>query len=245
MSSLTKTELIDNSTTSLALDAQYICNKTPVSRDAFKHLLYPIKQLPAFRTALQASSDDDKRIAQYVVTNEKKLLIAREGTPSASTPGHRDMSHGPVIAAGHIFFNAAGDVVGLSNESDDFEELTVHSMLWPVLILHLTNTPLATPFIIIPSIIDKHGFNTPGEFELTRADRIQLADKLAPSLSQALLETNQDDVIITREHGSKKHHLSQANAPMSSNREIFFPFKKQQKTNHDVGLTAIECGIGG
>ena len=236
MSSLTKAELIDHSATFLAHRTHYISHKAPFPRETFKHFLFPVKKLSALQTNRH---DDDKRIAQYVVTTQKTLLIAREGTPSSSTPSHQDMSHGHVLAAGHIFFNAANEVVGLSNESDDFEELSVHSMLWPVLILHLTGTTLATPFILIPSVIDNDGFNTSGEFELTRADRIMLTEKLSPRFCQAIQNANQAEAIIIREHLSKKHLVSTANTPHSSHREIFFPFKKQQ-TNSETRLAAIE-----
>ena len=253
MSSLTKTELINNSAVSLALETQYSCHTTRAPRDTFKHTLYPIKQLPAFQTALQASRDGDKRIAQYIVTNKKQMLIAREGTPSASIPGHQDMDNAPVLAAGHIFFNAAGEVVGLSNESDDFKALEVDSMLWPVIILNLLKIPLATPFIIIPSTLDldkTDSISTTGEFELTLTDRLTLTENLSSNLREDILKANQNDMIITREHLSEQRRQQQVrlytvltdNAP-SQTHGRFFPSppasKKRKHYDHEDGF-AIE-----
>jgi hypothetical protein len=236
--SLTKVEFI-HSATSLLHETQYSCqSKTDVVLLCFKHCLYPIKQLPAFLSALQASNEDI-RIARYIVTHKKQLLLAREGHPSASIPGHQHMTDSSILAAGRIFFNAQGEIVGLSNESEDFPTLALQSMLWPVLILHFMHVPLTTPFLVIPYADTQTGdVHLLHQFELTLTDRFNITSLLPESFCHNLIAANQHETTLIRKQKQNLHSHKYA-----LNREVLFQRSphRQPHYHEEVPVLPVEC----
>lgn len=232
---LTKTELIRQFKQSLVDKIQYESTHPLPIRDTSKHQIYSVEQLSALQASLQNSGVDDGRLAKYVISHKKKMLLARAGERSASIPGHVDMSSGPMLAAGYIFFNDSGDVTGLSSEVTElilepnnptvFNELNMHSMLWPVLILSLAKIPMAESF----SLISSHG-----ELALTSAERSALISTIPLTLGRALVKANQEAI--------------PKRTPISTNRAILFPMpsafnKNSQHQRYDeTHLTTLECG---
>ena len=232
---LTKTELIRQFKQSLVDKIQYGSTLPQPLRDTSKHQIYSVEQLSVLQSSLHNSGVDDARLAKYVVTHKKKILLARAGERSASIPGHVDMSSGPMLAAGYIFFNDFGDITGLSSEVTDlilernnptvFNELNMHSMLWPVLILSLAKMPMAESF----SLISSHG-----ELALTSAERTALINAIPLTLGRALVKANQETI--------------PKRIPMSTNRAILFPMpsafnKNPQHQRYDeTHLATIEYG---
>lgn len=181
---------------SLNIKTRYTCPSRPPSRP-YKYHLYPVKQISTLHTALQAKKDNDVRIIQYIVTSQKKLLLAQEGSSSTFTPTHKEMMINParvkatVRAAGYLFLNTCGEIIGISNESEDFSNLSRESLLYPVAILHLMNAPIAKTFsVILTSDTD--------QFELTLEDRQTIVDKLPLNLIQEMLAANQSTKVIVR-----------------------------------------------
>lgn len=225
---------------SLNIQTRYTCPSRPPSRP-YKHHLYPVKQFPALHTALHAKKDNDVRIIQYIVTPQKKLLLAQEGPSSAFIPTHKEMMTNPalikasVLAAGYLFLNTSGEIIGISNESDDFVDLNLQSLLYPVAILHLMNAPIAKTFSVIPT--DTH------QFELTLEDRQTIVETLPLSLIKAILAANQDPKVIVREP------IPPTKITLSTHRDILFPTQSQKFTESRVldlseeqhYVPAIEC----
>ena len=190
----------------------------------YKYVLYPIKKIDAFHNELRTSNTDDFRIAQYIVTDKQQLLISREGTPGMTIPRHQHMNKGSILSAGYIFFEGkSGKIVGISNESSDFEHLNLKCLLWPVAILQLMNAPVADIFSITPN----HEIR---QFELNKKDRQTIVEGIPSRLRKSALAANQCDKIIKR--------------ASSERRESFFTFlpkldreDAQDKIHHSL----IEC----
>jgi hypothetical protein len=138
-------------------------------------------------------------LIQYVVSPQNELLLAQEGIPSTFIPTHKEMklkttsATVSVFAAGYLFLNSAGEIIGISNESDDFKEQDLLSLLRPVSILHILKAPVAKNFSVIPSTLETH------QFELTAENRQEIVEKLPLNCIEAMLTANQKTKIITRE----------------------------------------------
>jgi len=192
-------DIFIRSAASLHQEMPYTCRSRPPSR-LYKYHLYPIQLLQTLHAALQARKDNDVRLIQYVVTPQNELLSAQEGSPGMFIPTHKEMNlkantaaKASVLGAGYLFLNASGEIIGISNESDDFKAQSLLSLLWPVSILHLMKAPIAEIFSIIPNTTDTH------QFELTTQDRQDLVEKLPLSLIKAILAANQKTKVMTRE----------------------------------------------
>ena len=191
MSELTKADFLKNvsylKTETRALDVNHASRQ---SHDVFRFSLYPISQLNKFQHWVLSTTNDDKRIAKFVVTKAKTLLIAQEGKASHLIPRHRDMAKDGALAAGFIFFNLNGQVIGVSNESDDFKDQALQRMLWPLIIMLTKGVPLAPLITVI-----NHDPMT--QLDITKDDLDQMITKLSTDIRSSIENANNiSDVII-------------------------------------------------
>ncbi len=168
----------------------------------YKHHIFPVKLLSLLLKTLQAKPDHDERSIKFIVNQLKKLLLAQAGTPGTYTPSHSNMTSSvmkpSVLSAGVIYLDPQGQILGLSNENDNFD-VSVKSLLWPLSILHLMNVPLSSNL----SIIGKD--ETP--FELTIKDREDIIDHLPLQTLQLLLHANRDTKVMVREGAYNRNSM--------------------------------------
>jgi hypothetical protein len=202
MSELTKAEFLKNvsylKTETKSLDVNYSSRS---HHDAFRFFLYPISQLNKFQHWILTTTNDDKRIAKFVVTKDKTLLIAQDGKASHLIPHHGDMAKHGALAAGFIFFNLNGEVIGVSNESDDFKDQSLQRMIWPLIILLTKGVPLAPLITVInhDPIMQLH---------ITKNDLDQMITYLSEDLRASIENANNiSDVIIHEKLPPRPCHL--------------------------------------
>lgn len=168
----------------------------------YKHHIFPVKLLSLLLTTLQAKPDHDERSIKFIVNQLKKLLLAQAGAPGTYTPSHSDMTASvmkpSVLSAGVVYLDPQGQILGLSNENDNFE-ISIKSLLWPLAILHLMNVPLTSNL----SIIGKDA--TP--FELNVGDREDIISLLPLQTLQLLLHANRDAKVMVREGAYNRNSM--------------------------------------
>jgi hypothetical protein len=153
-----------------------------------KTILYPLSHLNTMPMG------DDKRVIKYIVTHAMRLLLSRGDQPKR---GHAEMSNKDVLAAGYLFLNDDRHIIGISNESPDFEQQSVYSLIWPLLILQLNRTTtIAEQF----SVIDSNSSHR-GECSIDSNDRIAMTMTLSPKQRSSLRKINESTVILSRENG--------------------------------------------
>lgn len=200
-----------------SLTAQrYTCPTRPPSRP-YKHHLYPVTQVSALITAIQARKQEtDIRFIQYVVTPQKKILLAQAEGSDAFIPTHQSMAYmnlgqtnSSVLSAGFIFLSPEGKIMGISNESQDFPNQSLESILWVVAGLYVLNVPTEENLSIIP--------NTPNtmQFLLTTADRQIILEQLPYNTIRMLIAAHQDSKVIIRQEPQK--------ILLTQHRTILFP----------------------
>ncbi len=169
----------------------------------YKHHIFPVKLFSLLLTTLQAKPDHDERSIKLIVNLQKKLLLAQAGPHGTYVPSHKNMASSlmkpSVLSAGLMYLGPQGEVIGLSNENNDFE-LSVKSLLWPLIIMHLMNN---VPIDGSLSIIGSHG----ASFELTLTDREDIIENLALQTLQSLLHANRDTRVIIREGAYTRNGL--------------------------------------
>lgn len=234
MSELTKANFLKKvsylKTETKSLDVNYA---SPSRHDVFRFSLYPISQLNKFQHWILTTTNDDKRIAKFVVTKNKTLLIAQEGKASHLIPHHGDMAKHGALAAGFIFFNLNGEVIGVSNESDDFKNQSLHSMLWPLIILLTKGVPLAPLITVInhDPIMQLH---------ITKNDLEQMITDLSDNLRASIEKANNiSDVIIHEKLLPTPYHLyNMLNSPLFKKIDA----RPRIETNESVAYKQkIEC----
>ena len=210
MSELTKAEFLKKVSYLKTETKSLNVNHASRSRyDVFRFSLYPISQLKKFQHWILTTTNDDKRIAKFVVTKNKTLLIAQEGKASHLIPHHTDMAKHGALAAGFIFFNLNGEVIGVSNESDDFKDQALQRMLWPLIILLTKGVPLAPLITVInhDPIMQLH---------ITKSDLDQMIADLSHDLRSSIEKANNiSDVIIHEKLLPTPYHLyNMLNSPL-------------------------------
>jgi hypothetical protein len=234
-------DIFIHSAESLNQETPYTCASRPPSRP-YKYHLYPIKLISALNTVLQARKDNDTRLIQYIVSPQNELLLTQEGPPSTFIPTHKEMKLKPtstkvsVLAAGYLFLNSAGEIIGISNESEDFKEQSLLSLLRPVAILHIMKAPIAKNFSVIPNTPDTH------QFELTAEDRQEIVEKLPLNFIKVMLAANQKTKVITREPAPSTKVM------LGAHREILFTMQSLMTESRTIEQhdefhyqTGVEC----
>lgn len=188
----------------LTSQIHYTCPSRPPSRP-YKHHLYPASQFSALLTALQArKNENDIRYIQYVVTPQKKILLAQAEGNSAFIPTHKSMAYtnfaqtqAAVLSAGLIFLSPEGKIMGISNESVDFPHLSTESILWVVAGLHVLNVQMEENLSIIP--------NTPHtmQFILTPQDRQHILEQLPLSVIPTFIEAHRESQVIIHQESNE------------------------------------------
>lgn len=160
----------------------------------YKYHIYPVKLFSLLLATLQEKPDHDERSIKFVTSLQKKLLLAQAGSHGTYVPSCRHMvtsvMQPTVLSAGLIYLNPQGEVIGLSHENDSFQ-LSVKNLLWPLIIMHLMNAPMAANL----SIIGENEIS----FELTPADRTQIIENLRLQTLKSILHANRDTHVIIRE----------------------------------------------
>jgi len=162
------------------LSKDYVASSKP-----HKTILYPLNQLKTMPLG------DDKRSTKYIVKPDKRMLLARTNEPER---GHADMSSTEVLAAGYLFLNDQKEIISISNEGPGFEQQSIESLLWPLLILHVKRAFIAETFSIIDCISQR-------EYTLNSKDRIEIASSLTVPQRKNIEQANSSDGILVRENG--------------------------------------------
>ena len=202
MSELTKAEFLEN-VSFLKKDTQELDLKHSSRQhlEAFRFSFYPISQLNKFQRWIITTTNDDKRIAKFVVTKDKTLLIAQEGKAGHLIPRHGDMAKHGALAAGFIFFNPSGEVIGVSNESDDFKDHTLQRMLWPLIILLTKGVPLGPLITVI-------NHDPLMQLHITKSDLDQMMTNLSDDVRLSIEKANNiSDVIVYEKLLPTSYHL--------------------------------------
>ncbi len=155
------------------------------SNQSNKTILYPISHLPTLPIG------DDKRIVKYIVSANKRLLLSRADHLER---GHEDMTNDEVLAAGYLFLHDDRKILGISNESNVFEQQAPTSLLWPLTILQVNRALIADQFSLIDS-------NAQSEIQILATDRITITQALTKAQRAALREANASQVVLSRENG--------------------------------------------
>ena len=162
-----------------------IHSTSTVAKKSNKIMLYPLSHLPTMLIG------DDKRIVQYIIAPNKRMLLARGDLPGR---GHAQMSNAEVLAAGYLFLNDDREIIGISNESPEFEQQSLLSLLWPTLAIQVRRSRIADQFSIIDS-------NSQSEYSLHSTDRIAITLALLKSQRAAIAEANASNVVLSSENG--------------------------------------------
>ena len=165
-----------------------------------KTILYPVSYLNTMPIG------DDKRIVKYITTLQKRAILARA---DQAVCGHSDMNSTAVLAAGYLFLNDKREVIGISNESHDFEQQSVFSLLWPLIILQIKRVPIIAQFSIIDS-------KAQSEYPLDLNDRIAITQALTASQRQAIRGANSSNTVSIRDKGLEFQAQSFFTGPKSA-----------------------------
>jgi hypothetical protein len=151
-----------------------------------QYSLFSLDNLPEFVRLLKGLHEDQpKRSVRYIVTEQNRLLLAREGKPGRHIPEHKEMSS-YVRAAGNLYFTPDHTAFNkISHESGDFC-LDPSSLVWPIALLIAQNVPLTPTFTIeIKTLNVNNEFVADTEFHLT------------PAQLRSLLPNGFEDIINT------------------------------------------------
>lgn len=167
--------------------------RTPKQQVESNHSMYPIRQYAALSRALNDLSESQEKLSvRYLVSEQNKLLLAREGKPDSSVPMHREIRN-CCRAAGNLHFSPDYQAfTKITHESGDFQ-LDAASLIWPIATLVHMNTPLTNPFTIeICDVDDAGGFHITSQLELNHQ---QLVELLPSGIAEAFQAANTDETI--------------------------------------------------
>lgn len=107
--------------------------------------------------------------------DKTSLVFGQEGRANhRSIPAHRDLANGkPVYAAGTLYFNEQGQIIGVDNKSGDFRTPLVS--LFPLLYLLGQNKNLLHDSLTITSTVTQESFTIP----VSSIENLKLPEKPA------------------------------------------------------------------
>lgn len=202
-----------------------------------EHRFYPIRQYDSLIKLMQLITDDSHQfMGRYIVTTERRMLVAREGEPGFFIPTHLQMSrHKPVLAAGNFFFNAKGEITAFNHDCPDFET-TVESLVWPLIITELMNASLAESFHLISHVLDQERNMIPKAYVyLSQADRQALRAEISKETRDTIQEDNQDTQVILCENDALERY--QIRPPFTFKGGMFAHRRKNEEETTKAHLT--------
>ncbi|MFY7697461.1 MAG: hypothetical protein ACOVQX_01350 [Legionella sp.] len=182
--------------------------QTPHREKELRHRFYPIKQLEALIDVLSKMDDDEdddyKFSIRYLVTEDKQLLLAREGKEGKYIPAHKTIRN-RCLAAGNLYFSRDfKKIIKINHQSGDFQP-SIESLLWPLAILYFMQAPLEKNLIIE---LNKKSINhTIMSTELIVSD-IVLKKLLPHELATTVIEANQATAIEENNYNPQKNRLT-------------------------------------
>ena len=148
-----------------------------------KNILYSVDQLSAMPTRYD--------IIKYVVDSSLRMWLSRGDEPDR---GHAEMGLNEILAAGYLFLNDQNEIIGVSNESPDFEQQDFVSLLWPVSILQVKRAPIAKQFSIVDSSSQR-------ECQVALDERISITQNLKMPNRDAIRAANLSSRVLFSEYG--------------------------------------------